>query len=171
MIDIDSVLAFVRRESPLLPAKIAKEFNISNLIASAVLSQLVSEKRIEVSTVKIGGSPVYFAPEKRAALQDYSKYLNEKDRRAFVRLQEKKILRDNEEEPLTRACLRAIKDYAKPITVTSGENQELFWKWFLLSDDDAPRANAQTSTRRTRSGESSCSSAICHRRTFSTCLC
>jgi hypothetical protein len=137
MIDIDKVVEFAKLNSPLLPAKIAKEFKIDNLIAGAVLSQLVSEGRLLVSTLKVGGSPLYYASERVAYLLDHTKYLNEKDQRTLAKLREEKVLLDSAQEPLYRVSLRAIKDFAKPITVKENDQEELFWKWFLISDDEA----------------------------------
>ncbi len=137
MIDVERVLSFVQRDGPLLPTKVAKEFRLSLLIASAVLSQLVSEKKVLVSKVKIGTSPLYYVAEQRESLQRYSNNLHEKDQRAYRLIQKKKIIRDVDQEPLIRVALRAIGDFARPLTVKSDHGEQLFWKWYLLSEDEA----------------------------------
>ncbi len=137
MIDVDQVLAFVRREGPLLPGRVAKEFGMNMLLASAVLSQLVTEKKVKVTSVKVGGSPLYYTDEKRESIQQYWKNLNEKDQRAYNLIREQRVVRDTVPEPLMRVALRAIKDFAVPLTVKSEQGEELFWKWYLLSDDEA----------------------------------
>ena len=48
-----------------------------------------------------------------------------------------KVLRDEFCEPWERVALRELKDFAVPLTVTIGEKQEIFWKWFTVSEDDA----------------------------------
>jgi len=52
-------------------------------------------------------------------------------------LQEHKVLRDSYCEPWERVALREIKDFAVPLTVKADGVEEIFWKWFTISDDDA----------------------------------
>ena len=83
------------------------------------------------------GSPLYYTDDQIEKLQDLIKHLNEKDRQAALLLKEKKILRDNECTPLQRVSLREIKDFAKPLQAKEHEQVELFWKWYLVSDEEA----------------------------------
>jgi len=46
-------------------------------------------------------------------------------------------LRDTRLEPLQRVSLRQIKDFAIPLKVQIGNNVELFWKWYLISGQEA----------------------------------
>ena len=59
-------------------------------------------------------------------LQEFSKYLPEKEQRACKMLRESKVLSDAELEPLYRVALRQIKDYAKPFEVSIGEDKHIF---------------------------------------------
>jgi len=136
-INIDQVIRIVATKGPLLPIQISKELGCNTLVAGALLSQLVEQKRVFVSSIKIGGSPLYYVNEQKYKLQDFAKYLNEKDKRTYELLRQKKILRDSEQPPLIRVSLRAVKDFAIPLEVTFGDVKEIFWKWYLLSDDDA----------------------------------
>jgi len=45
-------------------------------------------------------------------------------------------LKDAQQEPATRVALRKIKDFAKPIDVKIGQSQELFWKFFLVNNEE-----------------------------------
>lgn len=137
MLNSDDVLAFMRKTGPVIPGQVAKAVETSMLFASAMLSELSSKGKIKVSSVKFGGTPLYYLPEHASKLQNYSSNLNEKDQKAYEKLKEGKVLRDNALEPLTRVSLRAIKDFAVPLTVQVGGQSEIFWKWYLLSHDDA----------------------------------
>ncbi|MEM4336752.1 MAG: hypothetical protein QXG86_01990 [Candidatus Woesearchaeota archaeon] len=133
----EQVIRIIATRGPVVPAQIAKEIGSNTMIAGAVLSKLASEKRILISHVKIGGSPVYYLKEQAPKLQELSKYLNEKDKKTFETLKTNKILRDNEQDALTRVSLRNIKDFATPLEVTFGDRKEIFWKWYLISDEEA----------------------------------
>jgi hypothetical protein len=133
----DEVLRLVRQKGPVIPIHLRKDLNTDTILIGAVLSQLVAEGKVLVSKVKIGGSPTYYVPESEAKLVDLMKYLNEKDRRAAELLREKKIIKDSDQDPLTRVCLRNIKDYAKPLEVNIKGRKDIYWKWYLLKTSDA----------------------------------
>lgn len=123
--------------SPLQPTKVAKALGNDSFMASAMLSELVGKGKLKISSMKVGSSPLYYIPEKEEQLKEYVKYLNEKDQRTATLLLEKKVLRDQEIDPLTRVSLRNIKDFAKPLDVQLGEQKEIFWKWYLLTNIEA----------------------------------
>jgi hypothetical protein len=132
----EDIMSIVRARGPVLPADVAKGIKTNILIASAYLSELSSRKKVKMSSLKVGGSPVYFIQGQEAKLDNFTANLNEKDLRAYEMLKEKRVLRDAHMTPLMRVALRSIKDFAVPLTVTFGENQELFWKWHLARDDE-----------------------------------
>jgi hypothetical protein len=131
------ILNTIKMKGPVLPKDIAKVIETNILLASAHLSELTSSNKLKISYTKIGSSPVYYLPGQESRLQELYKYLNEKDQRAFNLLKEKKILRDSQLEPLTRVALRSIKDFAVPLHITINNEKILFWKWYMLSNDEA----------------------------------
>jgi len=133
----ESVLEIVKFKGPLLPVQIAKDIGTNIMFAGAMLSELVSNGKIRITNVKVGGSPLYYTDNQIEKLQDLVKHLNEKDRQTALLLKEKKVLRDTECNPLQRVSLREIKDFAKPLQAKENEQVELFWKWYLVSDDEA----------------------------------
>jgi hypothetical protein len=137
MIDRDQVLQIVTKNGPTLPSKISKELRISMLFASASLAELTSKNALKASHIKVGSSPLYYAPGDEQKLQAFSTYLNEKDRRTYETLKEQKVMRDYAQEPLIRATLRSIKDFAVPLEVTFNNQKEIFWKWYLISNQEA----------------------------------
>jgi hypothetical protein len=132
----DKVLQLVRVRGPVIPSQIYKEINTNILMASAVLSEMVSKNLLKISSVKIGGSPLYYAPGQEARLQEYINKLHEKEKQACDLLREKRVLRDKSLEPVMRVALRQIKDFARPLEVTVGDEKEIFWKWYLLSTEE-----------------------------------
>ncbi|MFP4111959.1 MAG: hypothetical protein ACLFPQ_05175 [Candidatus Woesearchaeota archaeon] len=136
----DKIFEIVKYKGPMLPVQIVKEMGGSSqtntFFVGAMLSELVTAGRLRLSHVKVGGSPLYYAPGQEEKLQDYSKYLHEKERRVYEKLKSEKILRDKILTPVERVCLRNIRDFAKPLEVSLKE-KELFWKWYLFSNRDA----------------------------------
>ena len=132
----DKILAMARN-APLTPTMVAKAVGKDSLIASAMLSAMTEKGLLKISYVKVGSTPLYYDPGKSEQLQDYSSYLNEKDRRVYEVLKEKKVLRENVLDPLSRVCVKNLKDFARPLEVSFGGNTEIFWKWYLLPDADA----------------------------------
>lgn len=133
----DKILEFARMHGPVLPIEVAKILQTDTIIAGAHLSELVASKRLFVSHVKVGGSPVYYLPGHEYRLQQYTKNLHQKEQQTYTLLKEKQVLRDRALDPLTRVTLRSIKDFAKPLEVDVDNTKELFWKWYLLSTPEA----------------------------------
>src|SRR3989338_4968630 len=117
----DKICELIRNTGPILPLQAAKLINSDTIIASAHLSDLVATKRLKISHVKVGGSPVYYLPGQEPSLQNFTNQLNEKEKRAYELLREKKILQDTELEPLFRVALRNLKDFAVPLTVKEND--------------------------------------------------
>jgi hypothetical protein len=135
----DRVLTIVRSKGPVTPTQIARGTESDTIMASAVLSELVSEGQIRITYFKVGSSSLYYAPGQEARLENFMSSLNEKDRRTVNLLKQKKVLKDADQQPLVRVSLRNIRDFATPITVTRGDKKEVFWKWYLLSADETQR--------------------------------
>jgi hypothetical protein len=138
-IDRDKILEFVKINGPIVPAQLTKQFNQNTIIIGAILSELVKSKKLAVSNIKVGGSPLYYSIEQKYKLVNYSKHLNEKDLQAFELLKYKQILLDEEQTPLIRFSLRQIKDFSEMVQVIINNNEKIFWKWYLLSMDDAEK--------------------------------
>lgn len=128
----EKVLQLIRQAGPVVPSQISKEIGTDILLASAVLSDLASQKKVRISSVKFGGSPLYYLDGQEDKLQKYAEKLQEKEQKVFQFLKEQKVLRDSNLDPASRYAIRQIKDFAKPLEVTAYGNKEIFWKWYLL---------------------------------------
>jgi hypothetical protein len=137
MFDEDKIMAFIRSKGPILPVQLGSEIKKDLMITGAILSDLSQRKLILISNTKVGGSPIYYLKEQAYKLQNFYKYLNEKDKRAYDLLKGRRVLRDSKLTPLLRVSLRNIKDFAKPVEVTVGNNKEIFWRWYLTSSGDS----------------------------------
>ncbi len=133
----EKVIQTIRIRGPVIPAQIAKVIGTDILMASAMLSELVSKNILKISHVKFGSTPLYYLPGQESRLQDFAKNLHEKEKRVYDLLMQKKILRDKIAEPVVRVALRNIKDFAVPLQVKINDNVEIFWKWYLLTNEEA----------------------------------
>jgi len=130
------ILDLIKIKGPIIPSQISKQIGLDILMTSAYLSDLASGGKLKISILKVGGTPLYYLSGQESLLQNFSQNLHEKEKKAFLLLKEKKILRDNELEPVIRVALRQIKDFAVPLNVTHQDNTEIFWKWHLLGKDE-----------------------------------
>lgn len=133
----DKIIDFVKAKGPVLPVQISKLIGTDIVMASAHLAELTATNKMKISTIKVGGSPLYYLSGQEAMLQKYTAGMNDKEKKAYDLLDKKKILRDSEQEPVIRVALRELKDFAKPLNVKYGGNSEIFWKWYLVSDEEA----------------------------------
>ena len=125
------MLAFKRR-GPSLPVHIASETGLSMLFASAFLSELLSEKKIKLSFMKVGSSPIYLISGQEPMLERFSQHLKSKEKEAFELLKKKKFLKDEEQVPAIRIALREIKDFA----IAFKKDEEIFWRYFTIPKNE-----------------------------------
>lgn len=134
----EAIINFIRNNGSVLPVQIAKHLNTNILFASAMLSELVSARTLKISHASIGGSPLYFLPGQEVSMDfRLSTSLNGKEKEAYNLLKEKKVLRENSLEPWQRVAVKNLKDFASLLTVKDGEVVENFWKYHLVTDEEA----------------------------------
>lgn len=138
LVSEEQVLDAVKSNGPLIPIEVRHILKSGDsIIIGATLSTLVSRGLVLVTNIKRAVSPFYYVKGQEEKLAELSKFLNEKDRKTFEVLRQKQVLRDKEQDPLTRVSLRNIPDFAKKIDVVMGGESEVFWRWYLLPADDA----------------------------------
>lgn len=133
----EKLLNIVKEKGPLLPAQINKEMRTNVLFASAMLSEMVDQKKLMLTSMKVGGSPLYYCAGQEHMIEKFAHKLNEQNYRVFELLKKSRILRDRDQDPQSRVALREIKDFAVPLEVSANGNKDLFWKFYLVSDSDA----------------------------------
>jgi len=124
------IIEFLTANGPNLPVRIAKETELSPLFASAFLAELLSEKRLKISNMRVGSSPLYFIPGQEDRLEEFSKYLKSKEKEAFEILRKNKFLKDYEQEPAIRVALRHLRDFAVPFKL----GEEILWRYFTIPE-------------------------------------
>lgn len=136
MISADQIYELVKMRGAVIPSDINSQLNVDTMIVGAMLSDLIRSKRVAISHSKIGGSPLYYIPEQKESLERLYEFLKEKDRRTYDKLKTENILEDSEQDPLTQTSLRALKDFAIPFKVNYKGKELIFWKWYLVNDDE-----------------------------------
>lgn len=133
----ERIILIIKEKGPVIPVQVSKEVKDSILMASARLSELLDSKKIKISTIKVGGSPLYYLPGQENLLQNFSSNLGNVERKAYDLINSNKLLRDSAMEPAIRVALRQIKDFAIPLNVSYNNAQEIFWKWYLIDNAQA----------------------------------
>lgn len=128
----EKIVNVLMEKGPSLPIHIAKEIGLSSLFVSAYLSELANEKRIKISHLKVGGSPVYYLEEKKELLESFHKFLHPREIEAYLVLKDKKVLRDSEQNPAIRVALRSIRDFA----IGFKKQDEIYWRYYLVSEQE-----------------------------------
>ena len=126
----ERIVFFLRKKGASLPVHIAKDIQANSLFTSAFLSELYSEKRIRMSDMRVGSSPVYYLPGQDYMLERFSEHLKSKEKDAFALLKERKFLRDEGLHPAIRVALRAITDFAIPFH----RNSKMYWRYYLVPE-------------------------------------
>lgn len=128
----EEIIEFLRNEGPSLPIPIGRKVKMDSLFVSAFLSELLSNQKLRITNMKVGGSPVYYVPGTESGLEKFSEYLKSKEKEAFNLLREHKFLEDADEHPAIRVALRNIKDFAKHFE----KDGKLIWRYFLTNQNE-----------------------------------
>lgn len=131
-----SIISFLKMNGPSLPVHIAGKIENSILFTSAFLSELLSEKRVRISNMRVGNSPLYYLEGQEPKLEKFAQYLKSKEKEAFLLLKEKKFLKDSVQQPAIRVALREIRDFAVPFRRDAGEEKEIWWRYFTVPESE-----------------------------------
>ncbi len=126
----ERIISVLKSKGPSLPVHMAGELRTSILFSSAFLGELVSEKRIKMSYMRVGSSPLYFLPGQEFLLENFSQHLRSKEKDAFLLLKEKKFLEDKYQSPAIRVAIREIRDFALPFK----NGEEIIWRYFSVPE-------------------------------------
>ena len=122
----EKIKSIIKFKGPSLPVHISTQTGVSMLFASAFLSELISDRKIVISHMKVGNSPLYYIEGQEAKLENYAEHLKSKEKDAFLLLKKEKILKDEIQHPAIRVALRYIRDFAIPFK----KEGEIFWRYF-----------------------------------------
>jgi len=128
----EKIMQILKTRGPCLPVHISSNINSSILFTSAFLSELLSEKIIKTSHLRVGSSPIYFIPGQEPQLEKYSQYVKGKEKDALQLLKDNKFLEDEKQAPAIRVALRAIKDFAIPFR----KKDKNYWRYFTTSENE-----------------------------------
>lgn len=131
------IISFIERTGPIVSNTIAKSLNLNSFLAAALLSELVNEKRANASTIRVGGSPLFFLDGQEEQLERFTRFLGHKEREAYELLKKEGVLQDKLLHPAIRVAIRGVKDFAIPLSVDKGGEETIFWKFRFFKDADS----------------------------------
>lgn len=131
------VVESIKKDGPSLPSGISKQVGLSLLFTSALLSEMVADKTLKLSYLKIGGSPLYYLPGQEEALEKFITHLNSQEKESFEILKERRIVSEDVLSPVNRVAMRAVKDFAYPLTVNIEGKERSFWRLYSVALDEA----------------------------------
>ena len=127
----DKIIRLIRERGPSMPIQLGSGIGLSMIFTSAFLSELVGERAIKMTYMRVGSSPVYYIEGQEEGLEKYSQYLKSKEKEAYELLRANRFLNDAEQLPAIRVALQAIKDFAIRSEVHQG-----IWRYFLAKDSE-----------------------------------
>jgi len=129
------VLDIIKREGPSLPSSVSGRIGIPLLLTSALFSEMRSDKSVKLSSLKVGGSPLYYVEGQEAMLDNFMKHLELKEQEAFELLKESEVVDEEKMQPAFRVAFRSMKDFAVPVTVKLESGEKVFWKFHTTSNE------------------------------------
>ena len=126
------IISILERRGPCLPIQLAKELSMNSIFTSAFLSELLDDKKIKTSTLRVGGTSLYLLEGQESQLEKFYNFLHPKEAEAYELLKKKKVLKDSEQEPAIRVALRAIRDFA----FSFKNDGQIYWRYLGTTEDE-----------------------------------
>jgi hypothetical protein len=133
------ILAIIKEKGPSLPVQISREMGVSPILVSAFIAEMRDKSMLKLSNIKVGGSPLYFLSGQESMLDNFSKFLPQKERETFELLKKLQVLEDGKVMPAERVALRSMKDFAVPMKISDTDGSEIFWRFHTFSEEDASK--------------------------------
>ena len=133
----EKILAIIKEKGPVIPSDVSGAIGQNLFITSVILSEMVKEKYLIVSHIKIGASPLYLMPGQEAALEKFTDRLVSKERNVFELIKKKSVLEDDKLGYADKVAIREIGDFAKPLKATLNNEEKIFWRFYSLPREQA----------------------------------
>ncbi|MBR9700880.1 hypothetical protein GOV11_03380 [Candidatus Woesearchaeota archaeon] len=134
----ERILDVIHKVGPVQPLDVRRELGEGDsVLIGAILSEMHSTGKIAITKLKRGGSPFYYDPKLPDSVDVLGKFLSEKDQQTFKALKERKVLREDALDPLTRVSLGNIPDFSKRFIVQQDGHEVAYWRYFLVSEEEA----------------------------------
>lgn len=132
------VFRYIQEHGPTVPNALRQALKLQdNFVSGALLSELVDGGKLGVTYLNHGTSKFYYDVDHPETLESVSQFLNEKDQRAWKLLQQEKVVKAEELTPLLRVAMANIKDYSRELVLQTPAGDQIYWRYYLLSEDDA----------------------------------
>ncbi|MFH1248836.1 MAG: hypothetical protein V1660_01665 [archaeon] len=133
----NKIIEAIKTRGPSLPIHLSKEIELSSLFTSAIMSEMISNKMIKTSNLKVGSSPLYLIAGQEPLLENFSNHLGSKEKEVFLFIKEKGVVQDELLSPAYRIAIRSLKDFAIPLKVNINNEEKIFWRYLTVPLGDA----------------------------------
>lgn len=149
----NKILKFLKEKGPSLPVHIAREIKLSPMFTSAILSELLDEKNVILSNLKIGSSPLYLMPGDEQKLEKFAEEnLTGVEKEAYKKLKNEGLISDETQSPAIRVALRSIRDFTEIVN----KDNKIYWKYKFSNKDikiETPNQEESKETKREETNE------------------
>ncbi|MCB9371116.1 hypothetical protein H6501_05950 [Candidatus Woesearchaeota archaeon] len=133
----DNLLRFVRERKYVTPTHVAEAFDTTTMIGSAALSELVKDKLILVSFLKLGSTPFYYDPAQRECLMELAeKHFSKYDKEMYDKIRQFEVVNAGSLSVQEQLAVERIKDFAFPLELEYSGKTLRFWVWYLRNLDE-----------------------------------
>ena len=141
MDNYEKVEEYLRKNGPSHPVQVGKAIEADIFTSSAILQEMIADKRIERTIKKIGGSPLYFVPEHRQrARERVEESLGIVERKILEEIKQKGFVFQDELGAQARFILQELKDLLIPLKANIGGEERIIWKYYKVDNSSVERA-------------------------------
>ncbi len=126
-------IAYLERNGPTIPVRIARELKVDPMWAGAILSELLQHHNIKFTSMKVGSTPIYYLEGQEKQLEKFAdEHLKDIPKQTYLLLKKEIVLDDAMQNPQTRVALRSLKDFA----VMFNNNGRIMWRYAFATEEE-----------------------------------
>ncbi len=133
----EKVVGMLRVKGPSLPIDVSKLLGVETMLASAILSSLISKGYVKISSKKVGASPLYYLSGQESRVRSilYPE-LSDLEKKALERLKTLKVALKDDLFPQERILLSEMKDFVSYLQIKKDGREFFCWKHYSVNEEE-----------------------------------
>lgn len=130
------IISLIRELGPIVPNEITRKLGKASVIVSALLSELVKEGEVFLSSKKIGSSPLYYLKGQEESMRKrLLPELKIPEKKTIEFFEKNKLVLKDNLSPQQRFIIDGLKDYITKINLNINGKERIFYKHYSISSD------------------------------------
>ncbi len=140
MDNYQSVIDYLKQNGPSHPVQVGKAIEADIFMSSAILQEMINDKRIKKTSKKVGGSPLYYlSNQEETAKRMVEDSLNLVEKKVLRIIKESGFVFQDELDAQSRFVMQDLKDLIQALKAKIGGEERIIWKYYSVDNNKIER--------------------------------